>query len=521
VTSVPLGPALALVLAGAPTPASPAERAEGRPPAAPIVVAQVAVGGAAPAALAGGTLRSESGEGGRLVLVPPNGKPRVLTTAFHSAADPEVSFDGKSILFAGKKVAADPWCVFEMKADGTSARQVTCGKAGARQPVYQSTVYTITPTNVEPWVQVAFVGVNPGERNEAGVASNTSLWSCKTDGTALRRLTYNLSNDMDPVVLPDGRLIYAGWLRSPGAEPRDRVALLGVNQDGTDYQTYAGEQGLRVKQGPVPTAGGLVVFVEAERLGGDGGRLASVRQERPLHTYRSLTGEADGLYRSPSPLPDGRVLVAWRPGSGTPPWSIWWLDPGTGVRERVFSDSSWHSVQAKLLAPRPVPDARSSVVRDDDLEGKIYTIDVGIQEPGRELPKGTVKAVRVVEGVPATAERPVLRRLLGEVPVADDGSYQVQVPANTPVRLELLDGAGAVLRSSAWVWVRNHAAQGCVGCHEDPERTPPNRFVKALAAPAPVLNTPSDRRPVIEGNDAPTNGAVRAFVRSIDSGGRR
>ena len=42
--------------------------------------------------------------------------------------------------------------------------------------------------------------------------------------------------------------------------------------------------------------------------------------------------------------------------------------------------------------------------------------------------------------------------------------------------------------------MRNHAAQGCVGCHEDPERTPPNRFMKALQAPAPVLNLPPEKR---------------------------
>jgi hypothetical protein len=33
-----------------------------------------------------------------------------------------------------------------------------------------------------------------------------------------------------------------------------------------------------------------------------------------------------------------------------------------------------------------------------------------------------------------------------------------------------------------------------VGCHEDPERTPPNRFTQALHAPAPVLNLPPERR---------------------------
>jgi hypothetical protein len=76
-----------------------------------MVVAQFPVAGGSRAAAAG-TLRAGFGEGGRLVLVPPSGRPRVLTASFHSAADPEVSFDGESILFAGKKTAGDPWCVW-------------------------------------------------------------------------------------------------------------------------------------------------------------------------------------------------------------------------------------------------------------------------------------------------------------------------------------------------------------------------------------------------------------------------
>ena len=99
----------------------------------------------------------------------------------------------------------------------------------------------------------------------------------------------------------------------------------------------------------------------------------------------------------------------------------------------------------------------------------------------------------------------------------------MQIPANTPVQLQLLDAEGRALRASTWLWVRNHDAQGCVGCHEDPERTPPNRFVKALAAPAPVLDPPVEQpQPVAETGDAagpPTAEAVRAYVSSI--GGQR
>jgi hypothetical protein len=508
------------VAASGSTPPRASKTAVASAPAGPLVVAQVP---ALPSeALGGGSLRAPVGEGGRLVLVSPSGVARVLTAGFDSAADPEVSFDGKSLLFAAKQGKADPWCAWEMKLDGTGARRVTCGVAGARQPIYQSTIYTITPKNVEPWVQVAFVGENQGERNEARVAPNTSLWSCKTDGSALRRLTYNLSNDLDPAILPDGRMVYAGWLASSAkGGPNGRVPLLGVNEDGTDYQVYAGDEGLRVKQSPTPTARGLVVFVESEAISADGaGRLAAVDQVRPLHSYRSLTGEAEGLFRAPAPLPDGRVLVAWRAGRGGR-YAIYRFDPASGAREKAFEDPAWHSVAARLVVPRPMPDARSSVVREDDALGTLYTVDVGLQAPGEELPKGAAKTLRVVEGVPASAERPASKRLLGDVPLQDDGSYQAQIPANTPVQLQLLDADGRTLRSSTWIWVRNHDAQGCVGCHEDPERTPPNRFVKALAAPAPVLNKPPEERPVVEEKDAPSGSEVRAFVRSIGPGGRR
>ena len=146
---------------------------------------------------------------------------------------------------------------------------------------------------------------------------------------------------------------------------------------------------------------------------------------------------------------------------------------------------------------------------------------MGIQERGKELPRGEVKGLRIVEGIAATAGKPVVRRVLGHVPLAEDGSFQVQIPANTPVQVELLDASGTPVRTSAWIWVRNHAAQGCVGCHEDPERTPPNRLVKALAAPAPVLKRPAEARPVAGEGGAPSPGEVRAFVSSIGSGGLR
>ena len=136
-------------------------------------------------ALAGGTLRGAGGEGGRLVLVDAAGRRACSPPPSTAPPIPTCPSTGSDPL-RRRKAAADPWCVWEMNADGTAARKITCGAAGARQPIYQSTIYTITPTSVEPWVQVAFVGENPGERDEAGSrrtrASGRARWTARRCG---------------------------------------------------------------------------------------------------------------------------------------------------------------------------------------------------------------------------------------------------------------------------------------------------------------------------------------------------
>jgi hypothetical protein len=470
-----------------------------------LVVTQIPLG-PAPAALADGTLPASWGDGGRIVLAPPAGSPRVLTKGFHSAADPDVSFDSTKILFAGKQEEGDPWCVWEMDADGSGVHRITCGPGEARHPIYVPTMYTLNPTATDTWEQIAFVGSVPGETNEVGVGPHTALYACTRDGERLRRLTYNLSSDFDPAMLPDGRLVFAAWQRHSLERGRlGRVALFSSQIDGVDLMIFSGDEGRRVKHMPASVGDRLVVFVEADRIEGDGGgRLASVSLRRNLHTYRSLSGPGDGLYHSPSRDPDGGMLVSWRPGGERHSYGVYRLEPETGERVPLVDDPGWHDVQAKALAPRPRPDDRSSSVQDADPEGGLYSIDVSISDLGPEVfPLGMARRLRVLEGLPleegAEAPPPLApRRLLGEADLAPDGSFHVSVPADVPIQLQLLDEDGLALRSCGWIWVRNHEQRGCVGCHEDPERTPPNRFALALDSPPPQLTLPPERRRTVE-----------------------
>ena len=457
-------------------------------------------------ALANGTLRDPEGEGGRIVWVAASGRVTVLTPEFHSAADPAVSFDGRRILFAAKRGPADPWCLYEREIDGPGERAVVCPPGGARHPLYLPAVYTLTATSTEAHELVAFVGETPGVVNEAGRGRNTSLYSCRLDGSGVERLTFNLSNDFDPTVLEDGRIVYASWQRHSLARgPNGRVVLLGLNLDGTDALVFAADEGRRVKHMATPAADRQVVFVEADAVAGDGsGTLAAVSLRRNLHSYRPLSAPADGLFHSPSADPRGGLRVSWRPEDGRGTYGVYHFDLATGRKRRLYDDPDWHDVQARVVAPHPRPDGRSSVVSEDDRTGTLYGLDVGITDLGPSaLPTGTAKRLRVIEGLaraetPASTEPLAPRRVLGEVPLAGDGSFHLQVPADTALQLQLLDADGLALRSSAWIWARPRESRGCIGCHEDPERTPPNRFVKALQRPADVLTAPASERRCVD-----------------------
>ena len=397
--------------------------------------------------------------------------------------------------------------------DGSGLRQITQGIGDCRSPSYQSAFYQISDAN-EAWYQITFVCSRAAELNESGSAPATALYSCRLDGTDVRRLTFNLSSDYDPHLMWDGRLVYASWQRRTLEHGlQGRVVLLGANLEGTDPEPLCVDSGRRIKHMACGTTGGLVVFVETDRVPWDGaGMLSCVTARRPLHTYRPITLPADGLFHSPSPLPDGSVLVSRRPADGSGTHGVYRFDPVSKRTEAVFDDPAYHDVQAKLIAPRSEPDGRSSPSIDTDPHGKLYCLNVYTNDFQDKtwLPPGTVKTLRLLEGVSRqannsanTTSRAVLpplasRRILGEVPVAPDGSFNVAVPAKVPVELQLVDENGLTLRSCGWVWTPNHFNQGCIGCHEDRELTPENLMVDALKSATVVVAPPREQRRSID-----------------------
>jgi hypothetical protein len=416
-----------------------------------------ALAGAAPVVFTQWNGRGAFGEGAR-IAVWRAGVVRVLSAGFTSAADPDISWDGKRILFAGQRTAGGLWQVYEMRADGTGVRQVVTTAWDCRQPIYQSKIFYLDDAQPEP--QITFV-------SKAGGATD-HLFSARLDGSGIRQLTYGLGDERDPFLNEDGRILYASGTEAGSA-------LFGVNLDGTDASAFAQEEGRAAKRMPARTAGRMVVFVESEnRTDWDGaGPLAAVDLRRNLHSYREWT--RGGLYAWPSPAVDGHVLVSKRQAGGK--HAVYRFDPASGAEQLLFR-GDWHAAQPKELAARTMPDGRASVVEEKEKSGTLYCLSVH-ESDQPDVAKRAVK-VRILDAGSGA--------IRGEASLEKDGSFQMRLPANWAFRVELADNDGKPLRRSAPIWVKNKEQRGCIGCHEDRERTPENRFAEALAKPAVVVD---------------------------------
>jgi hypothetical protein len=412
-----------------------------------------------------------------------------------------------------------------MNLASAEVRQVTRDLGNCRAPVYLGTFFTLD--SKEAWYQISFLADRDGELTGYDAVPASNLYSCRLDGSEARRLVYTPSNNLDPCLLPDGRLLFSVWRQSVVEDgPQGRVVLMAANTDGTDYGVFVAGEGRRVKHMSCVTTAGLVVFVEGDRLPWDGaGNLACVSLRRNLHSYRPITADADGWFHSPSPLPDGNVLVSQRSNGKTKTHGVYVIDPATARIEPVYDEQGFHEIQARLAVPRRVPDGRSTPVVPDDPNGKLYCLDVFTTDLGENgwNTLGAPLRLRVLEGVPrkggrrglASATQPQGRfgkagsssqdhaslprkRFLGEVPVEEDGSFYISIPADIPVQLQLIDEDGMALRTCDWIWARNRENRGCIGCHEDGELSPSNRFVKALGKAAMALTLPAERRRTVD-----------------------
>jgi len=446
--------------------------------------------------------------GSRLVLYDPSQPDaglRVLTPKFVAAGRPDVSFDGKRILFVGRREASDPFGIWEIALDDPDRRPSEIATGHISKAIYLSTIYTLDAD--KPVYQLGFC-----KHTEA--MPTGALYTCRDDGSRVRRITFNPYGATDPFEFSDGRLLFSRWLQ-PHDGTGGAADLMTVYTDGTDLFPFAAvHKPAAFRSMATETTDGWIIYVES-RIGvaDRGGSLMAVKRTRSLHTERVVADDHDGFYHSPSAMSDGSLLVSYRPREQDA-YGLYLLNPTTGQKQsKVFDDPLRHDLHAVAFGPRPAPAGRSSVVTETFDDGMLYCMNAYLSDrDGSEaIRKGQIKRVQVFKALVAEgsaddkapadaairgAVRPVGEVLLGEAPVRQDGSFALRVPAKAPLRLQTLDANGQVLQAmESFIWVMPRESRGCIGCHEDRELTPPNRHVEALRKEPHVIGLDPSKRP--------------------------
>ena len=141
------------------------------------------------------------GHGGRLVrLNLKTGSATVLLDdPVGGVRDPVVDYAGKKILFSYRQGDSPNYLLCEINADGSGLRQLTDGPFDDIEPVYL------------PDGRILFVS----SRCQRCVNCHTSdvavLYCCEADGSKIRALSANTEHDNTPWVLPSGQLLYTRW----------------------------------------------------------------------------------------------------------------------------------------------------------------------------------------------------------------------------------------------------------------------------------------------------------------------
>lgn len=373
-----------------------------------------------------------------------------LIEGFVAAVDPSLNFEGTSVLFAGKEKRGDPWQVYEIGIRGGKPRRVTSGADDCIRPVYL------------PDGRFVYARKTSGRY---------VLEAAALDGTGVPlRLTYAPGNFLPTDVLQDGRVLFeSSFPLGSSGQPE----IYTVYPDGSGVESYRCDHGHSRSDGK-QVATGDIVFVSKHGLGRFTSPVAhEVTVNVPPGDY------AGGIAASPS----GTLILSFRPAqnAGTDRaaerYALKLWNPGGHTLTTLVAEPGENIVEPVVRAPRPAAN-RFPTALHNWTTTNLLALNIYLSREG-EMPGGTVSTVRV-----STLDPQGNVRVLGTAPVEKDGSFFIEAPGDSPLKFELLNARGNVVRKEGgWMWARGGEQRICVGCHAGPERAPDD------AVPGVLLRT--------------------------------
>lgn len=434
--------------------------------------------------------------------------------------DPAVSYDASKVLFSMRRNdVEDDYHLYVMDLASRSVKQITFG---------------LGVSDIEPcWLpngDIVFVSSRCIQNTDCWRQYVSNLYTCDSEGRYMRRLGYDQVHTNYPQTLEDGRVTYTRW------EYNDRgqifpQPLMVMNFDGTAQAEFYGgnswfptsilharnipgtQKVIAIASGHHTMQKGKLIAVDRSKGTQEAAGIEYLAPRRQAAAERNdHSGSVGEAFQYPYAFDEQHYLVTYCP-EGTPyaqraqiphPFGVYFMTED-GRRELLAYDPTTQCAQAVPVISRPVPPLKPSQVDYTKTMGTYYVQDMHTGQAMEGVPRGTVKALRVVaieyraadayynsnigEAGRSHSRTPPsinngswdVKHVLGTVPVEEDGSAYFEVPARTPVYFQLLDDKGCVVQTMrSWSTLQPGESQACVGCHESKNESPPPTAAMAM-----------------------------------------
>jgi hypothetical protein len=408
-----------------------------------------------------------------------------LSQGLYSAGDPQVTWDGKRVLFCAKASPGTEWQIYEIELGHRRYRQLTRMPGGAASP------------NLLPDGRVLFV--SPVTKIGATHPAAGVLYA-QAPGEQPKALTFTPLSVSDPSVLDDGRILFVGTKLGAKQQGMVTCGLFTINNDGTEITQFSRPQEQRILINRPRQIGGNRIFYLVSETGSSRGARAIefIRCGRPFAAAEGVALPGCDRLRSVQPGANGTLLVSATAlgAASSKPFALYEVNAESATHCRpLFADPEWDNLEVSAVGAYARPMGRLSTMDPTKPTGQILCLNVNYSRSDTTGSMSLAARVRVV----AEAE-PEKLSVLGEIPVQADGSFMAEVPADVPLGLEALDDQSHVLRRlSPTIWVRPGENRSCIGCHEPPNHAPTNHRPLAVRAPVPRLTL--DNSSLVQANN--------------------
>ena len=405
----------------------------------------------------------------------------------------ELAWNASHVLFTHRGQGDPWWHVYRIDVDGSGLQQLTDGPYHDVGPAYL------------PDGRIVFATSRVGIRDEYHGYPCTALWAMNADGSDMHPIATNIGRDNEPAVLNDGRIVFSR-LEVFYSRNKTELTVHAAAPDGSNDMVLYGperrpfwqrlyQEGPRGpgEVGNAPLTHRVLRISQPQQMP-DGqhivaatpGGLALIGTRRDRETIITPDNKTRA-YTTPFPLPDGRVLCASSLKAherNEVDLGLYLLDPETKKLELLYNDPSTADFEARPILQKRPPRVLLAKAQRHAYSGQFVCSSVFVTQEEEVRQRG--RLVRLIEGVPVVGRHstqanpwPVWKnhggtfaRVLGTAPLAPDGSFFVETPADRLLHFQVLDSNRRVVgQQKTWISPRPGEQKSCVGCHEHPHTT--------------------------------------------------